>query len=231
MTPGRAPDEDRRRRSSWPARGRATSRFARLVDAHAGRVLAFAAPARARRARRRGGRPGGLRPRVAQPGGLRGAGAPVDLASTGSRSTRRAGALDATARVVDAGRSTRSSPTPRPPHERVESAALAELLDRELARLPGPLRAAVVLRASGLRTAEAAGACDVGEAASKSRLHRGRTRCATLEPQMRDWHDVSRSATRRRSNRVCSTMTTSCGPCATARGGLHGLVRSSRRPM
>lgn len=189
MTPGRAPDEDRQE-AQLLARARAgdLDAFARLVDAHAGRVLALL---------RRLGLGAHDAEEVAQEvfvrawrslGAFEGrARLSTWLYRIAFNEARRR--LDATARVVDRGPVDEElADTASSPHERAESAALAELLDRELARLPGPLRAAVVLRdVEGLSTAEAAGVMDVGEAAFKSRLHRGRTALRdALEPQLRD---------------------------------------------
>ncbi len=189
MTPGRAPDEDRQE-AQLLARARAgdLDAFARLVDAHAGRVLALL---------RRLGLGAHDAEEVAQEvfvRAWRSLGAFEERARLSTwlyriafNEARRR--LDATARVVDRGPVDEElADTASSPHERAESAALAELLDRELARLPGPLRAAVVLRdVEGLSTAEAAGVMDVGEAAFKSRLHRGRTALRdALEPQLRD---------------------------------------------
>jgi len=57
----------------------------------------------------------------------------------------------------------------------VEDAELRNLLERAIRRLPEKYRAAVVLRdVEGLSTAEAAEVLGLGEAAFKSRLHRGR---------------------------------------------------------
>jgi RNA polymerase sigma-70 factor, ECF subfamily len=68
------------------------------------------------------------------------------------------------------------------------AAVTADLVERELRRLPAPLRAAVVLRdVEGLTTAEAAEVMGVREAAFKSRLHRGRTALRdALEPHVAD---------------------------------------------
>jgi RNA polymerase sigma-70 factor, ECF subfamily len=61
-----------------------------------------------------------------------------------------------------------------------------QVLDRALAQLPPEWRAAVVLRdIEGLSTRDAAGIVGVGEAAFKSRLHRGRLRLRPLlEPYL-----------------------------------------------
>jgi len=61
------------------------------------------------------------------------------------------------------------------------------MLERALAQLPADLRAAVVLRdLEGLSTKEAAAVAGVGQAAFKSRLHRGRMQLrALLEPYLR----------------------------------------------
>ena len=66
--------------------------------------------------------------------------------------------------------------------------AMSDLLARELARLPTELRVAVVLRdVEGMSTADAAEVAGLGEAAFKSRLHRGRTALRdALEPQLAD---------------------------------------------
>ena len=61
------------------------------------------------------------------------------------------------------------------PDEIFETREFLDTLDAALARLPEEYRAAVVLRdIEGLDTSEAASILDVGEAALKSRLHRGR---------------------------------------------------------
>ena len=61
------------------------------------------------------------------------------------------------------------------PAEDAERAELGRVLSEALRELPVPLRAAVVLRdVEGLSTREAASVLDLGEAAFKSRLHRGR---------------------------------------------------------
>jgi RNA polymerase sigma-70 factor (ECF subfamily) len=58
---------------------------------------------------------------------------------------------------------------------RVEAAELRRVLEQAIRRLPEKYRAAVVLRdVEGLSTSEAAEVLGVGEAAFKSRLHRGR---------------------------------------------------------
>lgn len=61
------------------------------------------------------------------------------------------------------------------------------VLEQALDRLPGDLRAAVVLRdVDGLSTKEAAAVVGIREAAFKSRLHRGRMQLRTLlEPYLR----------------------------------------------
>ena len=61
-----------------------------------------------------------------------------------------------------------------------------QVLDRALDQLPADWRAAVVLRdIEGLSTRAAADVVGVGEAAFKSRLHRGRMRLrALLEPYL-----------------------------------------------
>lgn len=57
----------------------------------------------------------------------------------------------------------------------IERAEVQATLAEALRELPVPLRAAVVLRdVEGLSTREAASVLDLGEAAFKSRLHRGR---------------------------------------------------------
>lgn len=79
---------------------------------------------------------------------------------------------------------------PGPAGERPESRVAARELDEELRRalalLPAEWRAAVVLRdLEGLSTSEAAHAAGLGEAAFKSRLHRGRMRLRELlEPYL-----------------------------------------------
>jgi RNA polymerase sigma-70 factor (ECF subfamily) len=61
------------------------------------------------------------------------------------------------------------------PDEIFETREFLDTLDAALARLPEEYRAAVVLRdIEGLDTSEAASILEVGEAALKSRLHRGR---------------------------------------------------------
>lgn len=61
------------------------------------------------------------------------------------------------------------------PDEIFESRDFLDALDRALRRLPEAYRSAVVLRdVEGLDTSEAAGVLEIGEAALKSRLHRGR---------------------------------------------------------
>jgi RNA polymerase sigma-70 factor, ECF subfamily len=61
------------------------------------------------------------------------------------------------------------------PDEEVEREELRAALDAALRELPVDLRAPVVLRdVEGLSTREAASVLDLGEAAFKSRLHRGR---------------------------------------------------------
>jgi RNA polymerase sigma-70 factor (ECF subfamily) len=189
MTPGRAPGDDRQEAQLVArARGGDLDAFARLVDAHAERVLALL---------RRLGLGAHDAEEVAQEVFVR-AWRGLDAFEGRARlstwlyriafnEARRR--LDAPARVVEREPVDEElADSASSPHERAESAALAELLDRELERLPGPLRAAVVLRdVEGLSTAEAAGVMDVGEAAFKSRLHRGRTALRdALEPQLRD---------------------------------------------
>lgn len=67
------------------------------------------------------------------------------------------------------------------PAARAESDELRETLRRALRELPSELRAPVVLRdVEGLSTRQAAGILDLGEAAFKSRLHRGRMALRTL---------------------------------------------------
>lgn len=72
------------------------------------------------------------------------------------------------------------------PQARAEATDLRRLLERGLRELPEHLRAAVVLRdVEGLTTAEAADVMGLGEAAFKSRLHRGRVALRdALEPQL-----------------------------------------------
>jgi RNA polymerase sigma-70 factor (ECF subfamily) len=67
-------------------------------------------------------------------------------------------------------------PDRRPgPLARAETDELAAALQRALAKIPLELRAPVVLRdVEGLSTQEAASVLELGEAAFKSRLHRGR---------------------------------------------------------
>jgi RNA polymerase sigma-70 factor (ECF subfamily) len=74
---------------------------------------------------------------------------------------------------------------PGPP-ARAESDELRETLRGALRELPSELRAPVVLRdVEGLSTRQAAGILDLGEAAFKSRLHRGRMALrALLAPRM-----------------------------------------------
>lgn len=61
------------------------------------------------------------------------------------------------------------------PHARAEAGELRAVLERALRRLPEKYRVAVVLRdVEGLSTSEAAEVLGLGEAAFKSRLHRGR---------------------------------------------------------
>jgi RNA polymerase sigma-70 factor (ECF subfamily) len=61
------------------------------------------------------------------------------------------------------------------PAARAETAELRAALARDLGELPVELRAPVVLRdVEGLSTKQAAAILDLGEAAFKSRLHRGR---------------------------------------------------------
>lgn len=61
------------------------------------------------------------------------------------------------------------------PADRAEQDELRDTLARALRELPPKLRAAVVLRdVEGLSTEEAASVLELGEAAFKSRLHRGR---------------------------------------------------------
>ncbi len=61
------------------------------------------------------------------------------------------------------------------PDARALEHELGETVDAALAQIPPELRAAVILRdLQGLTTADAAAAAGVGEAAFKSRLHRGR---------------------------------------------------------
>jgi RNA polymerase sigma-70 factor, ECF subfamily len=73
------------------------------------------------------------------------------------------------------------------PQARTLDREFEQMLDRALAELPADLRAAVVLRdLEGLSTEEAAAVADVGQAAFKSRLHRGRMQLrALLEPYLR----------------------------------------------
>jgi RNA polymerase sigma-70 factor (ECF subfamily) len=73
------------------------------------------------------------------------------------------------------------------PQARTLDREFEHVLERALAQLPADLRAAVVLRdLEGLSTEEAAAAAGVGQAAFKSRLHRGRMQLrALLEPYLR----------------------------------------------
>lgn len=79
---------------------------------------------------------------------------------------------------------------PEPPESGPEARALAgefeRQLDAALSQLPAEWRAAVVLRdIEGLSTHDAAEVAGVGEAAFKSRLHRGRMQLrALLEPYL-----------------------------------------------
>lgn len=67
------------------------------------------------------------------------------------------------------------------PAARLESEELRETLRRALSEIPIELRAPVVLRdVEGLSTREAASVLELGEAAFKSRLHRGRIALRTL---------------------------------------------------
>lgn len=69
----------------------------------------------------------------------------------------------------------------RGPVAQALSDELEEVLDRALGELPDEWRMAVVLRdLEGLSTAEAASIAGVGEAAFKSRLHRGRMQLREL---------------------------------------------------
>jgi RNA polymerase sigma-70 factor (ECF subfamily) len=78
----------------------------------------------------------------------------------------------------------------RPPGRGPEARALEHefeaMLEAALAELPPEWRAAVVLRdIAGLSTEEAAGVVGLGQAAFKSRLHRGRMQLrARLEPYL-----------------------------------------------
>jgi RNA polymerase sigma-70 factor, ECF subfamily len=80
---------------------------------------------------------------------------------------------------------------PDPPHLGPEAQTLdhefVQTLDRALAQLPAEWRTTVVLRdIEGLSTQEAAKIAGIGEAAFKSRLHRGRMRLrALLEPYLK----------------------------------------------
>jgi RNA polymerase sigma-70 factor, ECF subfamily len=73
------------------------------------------------------------------------------------------------------------------PEAQILDHEFAQTLDRALAQLPAEWRAAVVLRdIEGLSTQEAAKIVGIGEAAFKSRLHRGRIRLrALLEPYLK----------------------------------------------
>lgn len=69
------------------------------------------------------------------------------------------------------------------PAEQAENQELRTALERALGELPVDLRAPVVLRdIEGLSTAEAASVLKLGEAAFKSRLHRGRMALRGLLP-------------------------------------------------
>jgi RNA polymerase sigma-70 factor (ECF subfamily) len=76
--------------------------------------------------------------------------------------------------------------TERGPEAQALDRELERALDRALDELPADWRAAVVLRdIEGLSTRDAAEATGLGEAAFKSRLHRGRMRLrALLEPYL-----------------------------------------------
>lgn len=73
------------------------------------------------------------------------------------------------------------------PEARALSREFEAILDDALDELPAALRAPVVLRdIEGLSTAEAAEVIGIGQAAFKSRLHRGRMQLrALLEPYLR----------------------------------------------
>jgi RNA polymerase sigma-70 factor, ECF subfamily len=73
------------------------------------------------------------------------------------------------------------------PQARALDHELEQMLQQALAQLPAEMRAAVVLRdLEGLSTEEAAAVARVGQAAFKSRLHRGRMQLrALLEPYLR----------------------------------------------
>jgi RNA polymerase sigma-70 factor, ECF subfamily len=73
------------------------------------------------------------------------------------------------------------------PEARALDHEFEQTLEQALAQLPDEWRAAVVLRdIQGLATAEAAEIVGIGEAAFKSRLHRGRMQLRTLlEPYLR----------------------------------------------
>jgi RNA polymerase sigma-70 factor (ECF subfamily) len=77
-------------------------------------------------------------------------------------------------------------PAQRSPEARALDREFEAVLDRALDELPADHRAAVVLRdIEGLSTAEAAVVIGVGEAAFKSRLHRGRMELRRLlEPYL-----------------------------------------------
>jgi RNA polymerase sigma-70 factor (ECF subfamily) len=72
------------------------------------------------------------------------------------------------------------------PEEQTLDRELEQIVERALDELPGDWRMAVVLRdLEGLSTREAAEVAGVGEAAFKSRLHRGRMELrALLEPYL-----------------------------------------------
>lgn len=76
------------------------------------------------------------------------------------------------------------------PQARILDREFEHMLERALAELPADLRAAVVLRdLEGLSTEEAASVAGVGQAALKSRLHRGRMQLrGLLEPYLRLEH-------------------------------------------
>src|ERR1035441_10406137 len=91
------------------------------------------------------------------------------LGSTGSASTRPNGGWGG---ARGRARGARNGAAPA---ERAETQELRPALERALGELPVDLRAPVVLRdIEGLSTAEAASVLKLGEAAFKSRLHRGR---------------------------------------------------------
>ena len=130
---------------------------------------------------------------MAGAGPLRGAVHRSPPGCTGSRSTRpsagwRAGPSRAPTRPR--GRGPGRAALPESPNAGPEARALAREFERKLEdaldQLPPEWRAAVVLRdIEGLSTHDAAEVVGVGEAAFKSRLHRGRMQLrALLEPYL-----------------------------------------------